>query len=213
MDYILLGFLAIAWAVGTPIVALVALVRTSRLREANERLASEVALLRRQGMSAEAPSPVVKTATAVEPAGEAIVEAAIVEAANVEAGPPPAPAAPFEPEPLPASEAATAVPPTVPSLTVSPIDGGWEQRLGARAFVWVGGITLALAGIFLVRYSIEEGYLSPEVRVILAALFGFALIGGAEKMRARDDRVAQALAAAASPRSMARCFPPWPSTT
>ena len=46
------------------------------------------------------------------------------------------------------------------------------------------------------RYSIEEGYLSPEVRVILAALFGFALIGGAEKMRSRDDRVAQALAAA-----------------
>ena len=50
--------------------------------------------------------------------------------------------------------------------------------------------------MFLVRYSIEEGYLSPEVRVILAALFGFALIGGAERMRSRDDRVAQALAAA-----------------
>ena len=50
--------------------------------------------------------------------------------------------------------------------------------------------------MFLVRYSIEEGYLSPEVRVILAALFGFALIGGAERVRSRDDRVAQALAAA-----------------
>ena len=73
---------------------------------------------------------------------------------------------------------------------------GWEQRLGARAFLWIGAITLALAAVFLVRYSIEEGYLSPEVRVILAALFGFALIGGAERMRSRDDRVAQALAAA-----------------
>ena len=73
---------------------------------------------------------------------------------------------------------------------------GWEQRLGARAFVWVGAVTLALAAVFLVRYSIEEGYLSPEVRVILAALFGFALIGAAERMRSRDDRVAQALAAA-----------------
>ena len=28
---------------------------------------------------------------------------------------------------------------------------------------------LALAAVFLVRYSIEEGYLSPEVRVVLAA--------------------------------------------
>ena len=50
--------------------------------------------------------------------------------------------------------------------------------------------------MFLVRYSIEEGYLSPEVRVILAAVFGFALIGAAERIRSRDDRVAQALAAA-----------------
>ena len=34
------------------------------------------------------------------------------------------------------------------------------------------------------------------MRVILAALFGFALIAGAERMRPRDDRVSQALAAA-----------------
>ena len=86
------------------------------------------------------------------------------------------------------------VPPSAPA--VAPLAAGWEHRLGARAFIWVGAITLALSAIFLVRYSIEEGYLSPEVRVILAALFGFALIGGAEKMKSRDERVAQALAAA-----------------
>ncbi|WP_163484798.1 DUF2339 domain-containing protein, partial [Escherichia coli] len=72
------------------------------------------------------------------------------------------PAPPFEPaselpgEPLPALVGAAAP----PSSRV-----GWEQRLGARAFIWVGAITLALAAIFLVRYSIEEGYLSEEVRV------------------------------------------------
>ena len=71
-----------------------------------------------------------------------------------------------------------------------------EQRLGARLFVWLGGITLALAGIFLVRYSIEQGYLSPTVRVILAALFGAGLVVGGDRMRGRDDRVAQALTAA-----------------
>jgi uncharacterized membrane protein len=60
----------------------------------------------------------------------------------------------------------------------------------------VGAITLALAAVFLVRYSIDEGYLSPQVRVVLAALFGFGLIAGAEKVRPRDDRVAQAMAAA-----------------
>ena len=170
----LLILLGIAWAVGTPIIALVALVRTLRLRDQNERLSAELAALRRQvSDGAVLPPPFV--------------------APPVEITAPPA-LPPFEvdqaPEPAPAAEVAP------PALIPEPIKVGWEQRLGARAFLWIGAITLALAAIFLVRYSIEEGYLSPEVRVILAALFGFALIGGAERMRTRDDRVAQALAAA-----------------
>ncbi len=173
MEEILLGLLAVAWALGTPIVAIVALVRTSRLREANERLVAEVALLKRQGLSGEALPPPFVAPPVVEPVQELVVEPVVVAEA-----PPPEPVLP------------------PPPLVVAPVQGGWEQRLGARAFLWVGAVTLALAAIFLVRYSIEEGYLSPEVRVILAALFGFALVGGAEKMRVRDDRVAQALAAA-----------------
>ena len=89
------------------------------------------------------------------------------------------------------------LPASAPAVAASAAGpGGWDQKLGARVFVWLGAITLALAGIFLVRYSIEQGYLSPPVRVLLAALFGFALIAGAERLRARDDRVAQALAGA-----------------
>jgi uncharacterized membrane protein len=165
VDEIGLILLAIAWAIGTPIIAIIALVRASRLTAETQRLASELAALRRQ-MAAE------PTAAALPPPFEA-------PAAEI---PPP-----FEPEPA----ALPAPPPAIEPLRV-----GWEQRLGGRAFLWIGAITLALAAIFLVRYSIEEGYLSPEVRVILAALFGFALIGSAEKLRGRDERVAQALAAA-----------------
>jgi len=171
---ILLGLIALLWAIGTPIVAIVALVRTSGLREQNIRLAREVSNLRRQ-----------IELTALAP-------------------PVPTPASEPEPQPAPAEELpppfeATAPPPPVPVFEPAPAAQpaiGWEQKLGARAFIWVGAVTLALAAIFLVHYSIEEGWLSPEVRVILAALFGFALIGGAEKVRSRDDRVAQALAAA-----------------
>lgn len=173
MEEILLGLLAVAWALGTPIVAIVALVRTSRLREANERLVAEVALLKRQSLAGESLPP------PFEPVAESIVEQL-----------------PSPVEPVVVAEAPPSEPVLPPPLVIEPVHGGWEQRLGARAFLWVGAVTLALAAIFLVRYSIEEGYLSPEVRVILAALFGFALVGGAEKMRVRDDRVAQALAAA-----------------
>ncbi|MEA2816323.1 MAG: hypothetical protein QOI93_4020 [Rhodospirillaceae bacterium] len=173
MDEVLLILLGIAWAIGTPILAIAALVRTSRLRSQNEKLAADLAAIRRQmAEGAALPPP--------------------FEAPAAEIAPPPAP--PFEPEPTPDEILPPPAPASAPVL--EPVKAGWEQRLGARVFLWIGAITLALAAVFLVRYSIEEGYLSPEVRVILAALFGFALIGGAERVRTRDERVAQALAAA-----------------
>ena len=36
-----------------------------------------------------------------------------------------------------------------------------ETALGTRWAVWVGGLALALGGIFLVRYSIEAGFFGP----------------------------------------------------
>jgi uncharacterized membrane protein len=181
LDYLLLILLGLAWALGTPVVALVALARTSGLRDQNARLTAEVAALRRQ-IAEHPPSPAPAEATTAPPAEEP-------------ASLPP----PFVAEPAAESamEEAAALPPALeaaPDAVAAKV--GWEQRLGARAFVWVGAVTLALAAIFLVRYSIDEGYLSPEVRVILAALFGFGLIAGAERVRPRDDRVAQAMAAA-----------------
>lgn len=181
----------IAWAIGTPIVALVALVRSGNVRSENLRLAGEIAELRRQiGQIGQGGS------------GGGIRQEAADEAAPVPEPPPPVPesSGPAAAE-LPPPFDPAAPPPPVPVFDgpspspVAPVAPGWEHRLGSRAFIWVGAVTLALAAIFLVRYSIEEGYLSPEVRVILAALFGFAMVGGAEKMKPRDERVAQALAA------------------
>ncbi|MFO1083491.1 MAG: DUF2339 domain-containing protein [Reyranellaceae bacterium] len=203
MDEVVLVLLAIVWAIGTPIIAIVAIVRTGSLRRQNEQLAAEFAVLKRQLASGAAPLPPAfaeqTPAASVEatppalPAESATLPAmATVPVAGGESAPPLAP--PFEPaselpgKPLPPLIEAAAMP--------APPQAGWEQRLGARAFIWVGAITLALAALFLVRYSIEEGYLSEQVRVILAAVFGFALVGIAERIKARDDRVAQALAAA-----------------
>lgn len=61
----------------------------------------------------------------------------------------------------------------------------FESWLGARWAVWVGGLALALGGIFLVKYSIESGLLSPAVRLLLGCLFGLALIGCGELLRRR----------------------------
>lgn len=59
----------------------------------------------------------------------------------------------------------------------------FESRLGARWAVWAGGLALALGGIFLVKYSIESGLLSPAVRLTLAGLFGLFLAAAGEAIR------------------------------
>lgn len=77
----------------------------------------------------------------------------------------------------------------------------FEDLFGRLLPIWAGGVTLAVAGFFLVRWSIDAGLLTPSVRVVLAGLFGLALIAGAEaanrwRERVADPRVAQALAGA-----------------
>ncbi len=63
----------------------------------------------------------------------------------------------------------------------------FESRIGARWAVWVGGIALALGGIFMVKYSIEAGLLSPAVRLSLAAVFGLVLMAVGEFVRRRTQ--------------------------
>lgn len=77
----------------------------------------------------------------------------------------------------------------------------FEDIFGRRLPIWGGGFALAIAGIFLVRFSIEAGLLTPAVRVALSFVFGLALLAGAEAAhrfddRLRDPRVRQALAGA-----------------
>ena len=93
MEDIFLILVGIAWAVGTPIIAIVALVRTGRLREHNERLTADLARLKRQMAEAAVPPPPVH-----EPGAEATLPPPLVHEPVAEAVPPP-PAPPFEPEP------------------------------------------------------------------------------------------------------------------
>jgi uncharacterized membrane protein len=53
--------------------------------------------------------------------------------------------------------------------------------------IWLGGICLGLAGIFLVKYSIDAGLLGPTQRIILACITGILLHGLAEWLRRRTD--------------------------
>lgn len=95
-----------------------------------------------------------------------------------------------QPEPAPAP----LEPP--PSETLG---GLFERLMGGRLLIWIGGIAIAAAGIFLIRHSI--GLVTPEARMIAAALLGLFLLGAGEYARggrllADDPRIGQALVGA-----------------
>ena len=64
---------------------------------------------------------------------------------------------------------------------------GFEERIGTRWVVWIGGLTLALGGFFMVRYSIEAGLLGPGVRTLLGGAFALALLAAGEWTRRKES--------------------------
>ena len=61
-----------------------------------------------------------------------------------------------------------------------------ESRIGGRWAVWIGGIILAIGGLFLVRYSYETGILGPKVRLSGALVLSVTLAIAAEFLRRQD---------------------------
>ena len=122
------------------------------------------------------------------------------------------PAAPLDPEPIMPQPAAIPEPYVVAEAVPGPWESieqepqperGWsfEDIFGRRLPIWAGGVTLAVAGFLVVKYSIDAGLLSPIARVIMGLIFGTTLIGAAElALRAdetvRDPRIRQALSGA-----------------
>lgn len=77
----------------------------------------------------------------------------------------------------------------------------FEQKFGAQLPVWIGAIALALAGFFMVKYSIENELLSPKIRLLAGAIFGISMIFASswlhqKKSFANGLRISQALAGA-----------------
>jgi uncharacterized membrane protein len=67
-----------------------------------------------------------------------------------------------------------------------------EKHFTENWLVWLGGITLALGGAFLVKYSLDQGWIGPAVRVSLGVLFGLALIAGGHVLGGRSEPVEMA---------------------
>lgn len=91
-----------------------------------------------------------------------------------------------------ASEPPPSIPPTPPTLAAS---FEWEKWIGVRGAAVLGGVVFAMAGLYLFRYSVAQGWISPTIRVMGAVLAGLGALVGSQKLRERYEVTAQALGA------------------
>lgn len=198
-----------------------------RLRLVEEELRRRIAA-GREVLREEAPPVVASSATVPDPAAEPV----FVPQAEPEAGSRPElepvemprPMEPAEFAPPAMAYAPSAGPmiqcePAQPELETetrfgdepNPVSAAprrafdFEELFGRRLPIWAGGITLAIAGVLIVKYAIDAGLFgrifTPGVQAVCGMIFGFGLIGGAEwahrqRSRVDDPRVSQALSGA-----------------
>jgi uncharacterized membrane protein len=171
-----LGYLA------APVIALVmAANNRTRARELANRISGLEVRLNAALAAGAAPAAQPARPPAAEPPAPRpdVMQTLDIEAPAPEApqpSPPPAAAAPPPASP-PVQQAAPSAQTAPPPRPPAPARGeSLEQTVGTRWVVWVGGVALALGGIFLVNFAIEQGLLGPRVRVALASLLAAALI-------------------------------------
>jgi uncharacterized membrane protein len=182
--------LAILLIVAVPAMALVALLlvlslrgRVSILEAELHRLAARTALApTREPEAAVAPRPIETgaSAEAEAPGASETVAPEVAPAGEAEAIPP-------------TEETEPAAEPIAPPHGPLPPTAGLEERIGTRWAVWLGGAALAFGLVFLVQYSIEQGFFGPAARLLLGAAASLAVIGAGEWLR-RGDRTSGVLA-------------------
>ena len=183
MEWALLGLLVLA----LPVMAIIAFFKSlgqgSQLRNIDQRLRE---IEKRLGIEAASPF-----AVAPRPPRQprAPVAAASSPSPGISEGPASAPPAAPAGEPVVAG--ASSPPPRAPRPPVAPKpkrETNFEEQFGTRWVVWVGGLALALGGIFLVRYSIDAGLIGPGLRIFFGAALAALLVAAGEWMRRKENK-------------------------
>ena len=112
-------------------------------------------------------------------------------------GPPRSTAPPHVPPTVPPPPRTPPPPPPPPPQEESaPFD--WESLVGVKLFSAIAGIALVFAAVLFLRYSVQEGWLQPPIRVLIGIGVAIGLLIVCERKAAQQyPAIANALDAAA----------------
>ena len=77
-------------------------------------------------------------------------------------------------------------PPRAAAPAARPARFDWESLIGVKLFAAIAGVALVLAAVFFLRYSIDQGWLQPPVRVAIGVVVAVTLLLLCELKSARD---------------------------
>ncbi len=157
------------------VIAIVALIFARKAMNQTAAMRAQLDLMQKLAADRPVPPPLTQVQAARQVVTPAAPPPIIPEIKSI------APATPVE-----AAKAAIDSPPAAPPPLPQP-GRGLEETVGTRWVVWIGGLTLALGGFFMVRYSIDAGLLGPGVRTILGGLFALALLAAGEWTRRKES--------------------------
>ena len=199
MDEVLIGILVVLLLLGGSICGLIAMSRASALEQDLRKLRQQLQRLenrltaREQAEAARPESvfpevqPVAALSTSSPPPEQSAIPVPAMTA------PVPAAVSPRRETPVTADVVkpmSTPTPSQAPARAVSrPAVEQLERDLASRWMVWVGGLALALGGIFLVKFGVEHSVLGPTGRLVAAGILGLGLVLGSEWLRRRDLRL------------------------
>jgi uncharacterized membrane protein len=173
-------FYIVAAILAAPVVAVIALVHSIQLNKRLRGIELKLAMLERQSAPALSPPPQAGARPPAAPPEAASTTALEAPISPRAAAPPSSPRA-ASPGSVP-SFSQTKASPAAHAISL-------EERFGTRWVVWIGGVALALGGIFLVRYSIQQGLIGPGVRILLGSLLALALIAAGEWQRRNEKQL------------------------
>ena len=169
-DLVGLAVIVILVVVAGAICGLIALVQLNGLKQEVAVLRAKITHLQtHKSISQSEPQSEASTAQAALSRSEPIAHKAQPSLTSQNASPPVINQLSAPPKKAKPAEASAI------ELLFNKLRAGFEENW----MTWIGAIALAFGGIFLAKYSLEAGLLSPVMRLSLGGLFGLGLIAAA----------------------------------